>query len=171
MEFLVDSRGLTVYIFRASMNVFDLLYDPPSLNLPSSCLSLPPSSTSFFIHPRSASLLSFPTPNMLPSKKDATGTTRSREVALHARDAITHQYATSTKKETKTPSTKKSSDPVQRPGPVLPPGPVRHTVSMNKTPGSNKREPVVLSSDEENQPPLKRQFPNTPASSGSHSQP
>jgi hypothetical protein len=91
-------------------------------------------------------------------------TIRSREAALNARDAITYQYATSTKKETKTPSAKKF------PGPVLPPRPVRHTVSMNKTPRSNKHEPVVLSSDEEHQPPLKRRFPNTPASSGSHSQ-
>ncbi|KAJ5212433.1 uncharacterized protein N7498_004079 [Penicillium cinerascens] len=76
---------------------------------------------------------------------------RQREAALNARDAITNQYATSTKKETKTPSTKKSSIDVRPPLP------------LRKAPGSAKRNFIVVSSDDENQPPPKRQTPHTPA--------
>lgn len=78
-------------------------------------------------------------PSMTPPEKEPKGLIR-REAALNARDAITHQYATSTKKETKTPSTKKF------PGPI----------SRYKTAPSNKRLAILLSSDGEDQPPRKR---------------
>ena len=75
---------------------------------------------------------------------------RPRDAALNARDAITNQYATSTEKETKTPSTKKFSVDV-RPLP------------LRKAPRSAKRNLIVVSSDDENQHPRKRQIANTPA--------
>lgn len=76
---------------------------------------------------------------------------RPREAALNARNAITNQYATSTKRETKTPSTKTFGVDVRPPLP------------LRKAPRSAKRNFIVVSSDDENEPPRKRQIPNTPA--------
>ncbi|KAJ5684554.1 uncharacterized protein N7477_000899 [Penicillium maclennaniae] len=61
-----------------------------------------------------------------------------REAALTARDAITHQYATSTKKETKTPSTKKFPN-----------------LSQDNTAQAKRRISIVIS-DAEDKPPRKR---------------
>ncbi|KAJ6131294.1 hypothetical protein N7523_001754 [Penicillium sp. IBT 18751x] len=61
-----------------------------------------------------------------------------REAALNARDAITHQYATSTKKETKTPSTKKFSN-----------------ISQDDSAQAKRRISIVVS-DAEDKPPRKR---------------
>jgi hypothetical protein len=68
-----------------------------------------------------------------------------REAAVNAHNAIAYQYATSTKKETKTPSTKKFPNPV--------------SLRFKAAP-SNKRDPIPLSSDEDDPPPRKRAIRN-----------
>ncbi|KAJ5132030.1 hypothetical protein N7448_006188 [Penicillium atrosanguineum] len=83
---------------------------------------------------------------MTAPERESQGLIR-REAALNARDAITHQYATSTKKETKTPSTKKFPDPISR----------------YMTAQFNKRSTILLSSDDEDQPSRKRMAPSLSA--------
>jgi len=88
---------------------------------------------------------------MPPSEKEAPLTIRVRDAWMKA-----NLQRTNAKKETQTPSTKLYN-------------PIPPRLSMNVTPRS-KRDLVVVSDDDEHQPPRKRQVPDTPASQESSTQ-